>query len=140
MSLELAAVEFAPIDLQFGRLLARLPGGDQAVLAAAMHASRALREGHSCLDLRALAALPGHPAGEWLTALRASPLVGAPGEWRPLILDDADRLYLYRYWAYELQVAEACRARTRVLDGIDDARLAAQLNDLFGPPQPGRVN
>ena len=136
---ELSGEDFAPIDLQFGRLLERLDGGCQAVRVAATYASRALREGHSCLDLRALAAT-GDTGESWLQTLRTSPLVGAPGDWKPLILDADDRLYLYRYWAYEQRVAEAVLARARPADGVDERRLAAQLRDLFGPAEPERVN
>lgn len=37
--------------------------------------------------------------------LRTSGVVGAPGDFRPLILDAGDRLYLYRYWKYERDLA-----------------------------------
>jgi exodeoxyribonuclease V alpha subunit len=41
-------------------------------------------------------------------ALAKSPLVGGPGESRPLILE-ADRLYLHRYWQYEERLARRFR-------------------------------
>jgi exodeoxyribonuclease V alpha subunit len=37
----------------------------------------------------------------WQEALLKSSVVGRPGELKPLILDDALRLYLFRYWEYE---------------------------------------
>jgi exodeoxyribonuclease V alpha subunit len=131
--------EFAPIDLQFGRLLSRLSDGGEVLLRLAMRASRAIRDGHSCLDLPALAAESGTDYDTWLKVLHGSPVVGAPGDWRPLILDEAGRLYLYRYWAAERQVAEACLARSRPV-AVDEARLTAQLAALFSVPTPGGIN
>ena len=32
-------------------------------------------------------------------------MVGAPGEFKPLILDARHRLYLHRYWEYEQSLA-----------------------------------
>jgi exodeoxyribonuclease V alpha subunit len=43
--------------------------------------------------------------------LLTSAVVGRPGEFKPLILDAAHRLYLHRYWQYEHDLAEAIRAR-----------------------------
>ena len=45
----------------------------------------------------------------WVSVLRKSKVVGEPGDFRPLVLDQASRLYLYRYWQYERQVAHALR-------------------------------
>ena len=41
-----------------------------------------------------------------MSVLKQSAVVGEPGDFRPLVLDQANRLYLYRYWKYEQQVAE----------------------------------
>jgi ATP-dependent exoDNAse (exonuclease V) alpha subunit len=46
------------------------------------------------------------PRNEWEKLLRANPVVGQPHEDKPLILDDAGRLYLHRYWKYEQTVAD----------------------------------
>ena len=43
----------------------------------------------------------------WLEKLRKSPVVGNPGEFCPLILDENNRLYLYRYWEYEKKLSSA---------------------------------
>ena len=45
--------------------------------------------------------------------LRASKVVGAPGDFTPLVLDEHDRLYLRRYWEYEQQLAQAILRRAR---------------------------
>ncbi len=98
--------------------LARLDGGDDgAVLLAAALASRAAEEGHVCIDLSRLAApddasgdgavqVPVYPSlGVWLSRLEASPLVGGPGAWRPLILDRGHFLYLQRFHRDEQMIA-----------------------------------
>jgi len=55
-------------------------------------------------------------ADRWIAALRSSPAVGRPGERRPLVLDDANRLYLHRYWEYESRLA------ARILDRAGSRR------------------
>jgi exodeoxyribonuclease V alpha subunit len=96
------------IDRQFGALMERLAGGGQpdVALAAALASHRAMTGGLFA-DLRAPEAgllrrgdesaelkLPDREA--WLERLRASRVVGMPGEFKPLILDARGRLYLYR--------------------------------------------
>jgi exodeoxyribonuclease V alpha subunit len=128
---EQASEALEPIDRHFGHLLGRLDGGAPLVARAAALTSRAVREGHSCLDVAAAAAAEAAAPADWLQGLRASAAVGAPGEWRPLILDAAGRLYLYRYWAYEQALARAIRARAP-LARVDEGALRAQLDVLFG--------
>jgi exodeoxyribonuclease V alpha subunit len=119
---------FSELDVQFARLLHELaPGsGPELVLAAAL-TSRRRSEGHTCLLLPSVAGRPLHecgietvddaeptrlPAlGEWIAALKASGIVGTPGEFAPLILDAANRLYLHRYWTHEQNLATALRKR-----------------------------
>lgn len=121
---------FEPIDLHFARLMCRLAGHaacDELFLAAALASNVTRDEKHVCLDLNAHAGKPfeiagknsASPAGEvrlptlrvWIDKLRAAPVVGAPGDYAPLILDGANRLYLYRYWMYEQQLARDITAR-----------------------------
>jgi len=64
----------------------------------------ALEQGHVCLPPDAL-------AENTKAALRTSSVVGAPGEFRPLIIDSAGRLYLQRYWAHESRLAQALKSR-----------------------------
>jgi len=87
-------------------------------LAAAM-VSFANCQGHVCLDLpdsTGLEVLPYRqpdqirraPAADaWLAALSSCSTVGTPGAYRPLVLDDAGRLYLHRSWTYECAIADA---------------------------------
>ncbi len=111
------------IDVHFGRCIAGLDAetGPALSLAAAL-TSHWTRLGHVCTELAALA---GQPLGDtkhaprapgleaWLAALQRSPAVGAPGERRPLVLDGRGRLYLFRYWHYEQEVAESLLERVR---------------------------
>lgn len=108
---------FSAIDLHFAGFIRRFSTADTAaVFLAAALVSRVTGTGDVCLDLNAwegkpLAesrmALACPPAERWITALRGCSAVGRPGERRPLVLDDGNRLYLHRYWAYESRLA-AC--------------------------------
>jgi exodeoxyribonuclease V alpha subunit len=137
---------FQPIDRHFALFLERLAGGPQPALAlAAGLLSRSRGEGHTCLDLRRAsdpefatellgAPLPA-PVPEltgWLNQLRQSPVVGRPGEFKPLILDSKGRLYLERFWAAESELATAILERAREpVPHIDEARLQEGLRRFF---------
>ncbi|MEI7672406.1 MAG: AAA family ATPase, partial [Deltaproteobacteria bacterium] len=138
-----------PIDLHFGRFIERL-GGEVApslFLAAAL-VSRSAREGSICLDLNTVASKmapleAGMPPQQypdltsWRMDLLKSAVVGKPGEERPLILDDASRLYLHRYWEYEAELARfliqkgRASAKSFMPKGIDRERLRDGLKRLF---------
>ena len=130
---------FSPIDLHFGRAMSRLAGGDYPGLErAAALASRATGNGDVCVRLTEVAPRDGREGGEsvppleeWLRVLRASPVVGAPGAFRPLVLDDEGRLYLHRYWDYEQRLAEGLLARAADADDVDEALLTAGLDRYF---------
>jgi exodeoxyribonuclease V alpha subunit len=150
----LNAPAFADIDRHFAWLIERLAGGAQPELAlAAALVSRSCGEGNACLDLRdrawigqllngeggRIAELP--PIGAWLERLRASSVVGTPGEFKPLVLDAQGRLYLHRYWEYESGLAAAIRRRARrMASGIDEVRLTDGLKRLFPAPDGSEVD
>lgn len=142
MSSELTPDGFAPIDDHFARLLARLAGSGGRLAELAAHTSRWIRDGHSCLDLAALAGQLNRAdeLDDWRETLRKSPVVGAPGEWRPLILDQGDRLYLYRYWDYERRIGDALLSRAQAPAAVEIKQIKTQLEALFGPSDPQRVN
>ena len=132
------ATHIATLDLEAGPALA---------LAAALVSQRTLA-GDVCIDLAdeglikpyreilgdILPALP-----KWLKDLRQSPVVALPGDYRPLVLDEAGRLYLYRYWALEQRVAAAIRARAENAPFvIDETTLASSLDKLFPADTPAR--
>jgi len=106
------------IDHQFASFICRQAGSfDPQLRSAAALLSRGVTAGDVCLDL-ASALQDGAAAGSgiespaaWAERLREFPVVGAPGDFRPLVLDDANRLYLHRYWRYEEELATALLKR-----------------------------
>jgi exodeoxyribonuclease V alpha subunit len=121
---------------------------DERVRLALALTVRALRNGSVCIDLATvrttafdeaepaidLAALPWPHPEEWMTAVRASPLVtdgpDQPGG-RPLRLANG-LLYLERYWQQEELVRVQLRQRFDAAPPeIDQPRLAAALHRLF---------
>lgn len=122
-------------DARFGHFVERLAGGaQQELFLAAALASSSLAEGHTCLDLCQVADTPiliGESEAiiitpnftQWRDVIARSPVVGVPGSWRPLILQE-NLLYLYRYWRYEHTLVEAITQHSRLVDEkINDARL-----------------
>lgn len=140
-----ALTQLSPLSRQFAAALLRLdPTVGSAVIHAALLASEAVAEGHVCVDLAACAGQrrwqdaqqPGvvlPPLAEWAGQLRASRLVGMPGDYAPLILDEHHRLYLARYWRYERMLADDLLARAAAPCGdVELPRLRADLDRLFG--------
>ena len=112
-----ADTHYSPLSRHFADFMIRLHGAccPELYLAAFLVTDASLN-GHICLNLHALGKQVFHidgssplcspPTEAWSEILKCSPVVGTPGEFKPLILDDADRLYTYRYWHYEKSVAE----------------------------------
>ncbi|NTW54079.1 MAG: exodeoxyribonuclease V subunit alpha [Chlorobaculum sp.] len=137
-----------PIDRQAAAFFCRGAKDDCGALRAVVSLlSQAVGQGHVCLDLEEIAGqlawIPGRDeplllpdAASLIAVLRSLPTLGRPGEHRPLILDDAGRLYLYRYFRYEAMLAESIRARAASqTEGPDDAALAEQLDRYFAPSE-----
>jgi len=110
---------FSVFDRHLGSFLASVASAHAGdVRLAVQLAGRQLREGHVCVPLADFAGrmwsaedqeeppvlLPDLDA--WTDALRQAECVGRPGEFKPLILDDAHRLYFHRYWRYERDIAD----------------------------------
>jgi exodeoxyribonuclease V alpha subunit len=118
-------------------------------MAAAL-ASSAVGAGHVCLDLQEVAGRElqldnrrtvAPPLDDWRDALGASPAVGTPGDYRPLVLDRAGRLYLYRYWNFERELATALHARAqRCLPLPDEGPLREELERLFPASNDGTTD
>lgn len=116
----------SPLDLHLAALLQRLNGAPDAALELATRTVSAWRAaGHICVPLAAI--------GPTVTAakLRATRVVGAPGDFKPLILDPQGRLYLQRYWQYEHDLATALRARIGIRAACDEALLQEGLKRFF---------
>ena len=133
------------IDIHFAKFIASFEKYEapDIYLAAAL-VSRSTGNGDGCLDLAAVAREPIifgqngenklRPPGlsEWIKALKHSRTVGKPGDNRPLILDNKNRLYLYRYWDYEQRLSTAINERIdNDINNIDISLLSDGLNRLF---------
>ena len=133
------------IDVHFGKFIAGLDKNDcPDIFIAAALVSRATGEGDGFFDLNSIIRKPilsdindegtlkSPQLSEWLNTLSQSRLVGSPGEFRPLILDKKNRLYLYRYWDYENRLSSAIKSRIKEdIQGIDKSILKDSLNRLF---------
>lgn len=154
------------LDLALGRFLQELePNTSPLVLLAGVLTSHQLGRGHICADIDNLLsapdtalslppdgefgeALPDRPVqllqglgrSEWLAALQASVLVGAGDPPSPLVLEpDSTRLYLYRQWRYEVDVAERVGDRLSAIP-VDNLRLQQRLQELFTPIDDDRLD
>lgn len=134
----LSDLPLGPFERALCASLQRLdPDSSLMVLASCALCSEALARGDVCLPLGRVAGREAWPdcdlklaeKSELLALLRHSPLVGAPGDFKPFILD-GERLYLARYEAYERQLAEQLLAR-RQAPAIDEAALRDSLARLF---------
>ncbi len=133
---------FSELDLQFARFMARLALAEsRGLFLSSALTSKVRAEGNICLDLSSMAGKPLPQEGmaslicpdlsPWLRELESLPVVGRPGEYRPLILSGS-RLYLYRYWKYETDLAENLRNRAGRDGGrIDEGLLRDGLERLF---------
>jgi exodeoxyribonuclease V alpha subunit len=137
--MNLADLPLGPLERALVDSLRRLdPAAEPLVLASAALLCAALDNGDVCLPLARRAGQrpwPEHgfclpPLAEWQAQLEASPLVGADGDFTPLILV-GERLYLARYQAYEKQLAEQLLSRAADLPAVDEAQLSASLTRLF---------
>ena len=141
-------LQFRPIDRALGELMARMaPGIAPEIPLAAALLSRDRGRGDVCLDLGEsfqpeLRTAEGEthslPAREhWLESLRDCPaLVGAPGEFKPLILA-GNRLYLHRLHNFENQLAEALLERAAQTDDLDEAQFKKTCASFFPDSRPG---
>ncbi|MDD5170094.1 MAG: exodeoxyribonuclease V subunit alpha [Syntrophales bacterium] len=135
---------FSELDIRFGRFMEKISGKESpSLFLAAALTSHYRTLGLISIDLTALAgraywvgddvALSSPNITEWLNILDASPVVGKPREYRPLILSGS-RLYLYRYWKYEEQLADLLKKRANFdVEGIDEDILSDGLKRLFPP-------
>src|SRR5512145_1110236 len=146
---------FSPLDLYVGKFLS---SGDtdnkNAVRLAAALISRQLRDGHVCVRLPEFAGRDwetDHASPErvmfpelsvWLESLQKAVCVGGPGDFKPMILDEAHRLYFQRYWQYEQDVAEFILRRLPVLPepGNASATVREKLYAYFPEMPHGHIS
>lgn len=138
------------IDLRFSQwLFKKIPDASDSQLLLSALVSHQLGDGHVCIDLNALSDVyvqwPKSVREQIRRLVNLEPLIGQNfiplidqrivgdgSVLTPLVLDK-NRLYLYRYWQYEKQVAK------RLLNGgelgqenVSGDKLAAQLDRYFG--------
>lgn len=135
----LADLPLGPLERALVDSLQRLdPHASPVVLASAALLCMALDKGDVCLPLARLAGQRPWPEhafnlpklADWQAQLHASPLVGADGDFTPLILEHG-RLYLARYQAYERHLATQLLQRAADLPEVDEAQLSESLTRLF---------
>lgn len=97
------------------------------VLATVALASSAIRSGHVAIDVKRL------PSWFHERLLLESPLVGAPGDTRPLILENG-RVYLHRYHQHETQLAASIRRLAETEVEVDPTRLDQAIQRFFPTP------
>jgi exodeoxyribonuclease V alpha subunit len=135
------------IDRHFADFICRESGKDSPCLRVTVSLlSSVVGNGHICLNLPAIAGreilLDGKVAvvpglDELLGELDGLPTVGPPGVFRPLVLDRAGRLYLYRYWKYERDLVRVILEKTALSCTIQDRGLLARGLDRLFPTGAG---
>jgi exodeoxyribonuclease V alpha subunit len=142
---------FNEIDTQFATFITQISGEDDPdIFLSAALVSHGTVDGDICLDLSSWsekilvessndgAPIVSPKLEKWQKKLLLCPAVGAPGEFRPLILDTQNRLYLYRYWEYEKILSDSLQHRLQKnVDEIDGPLLINSLKRLF--PEPVNV-
>ena len=147
--------DFADIDRHFALFIRRFGGGFPTERAA-RSLSRAVRQGHICLDLNRQPEgisdndIPWPSLDQWRQALSLSRAVASSGDnaATPLVLDSAGRLYLRRYYAYEQSLAGALRERAALFpedvaaegqEAAIEAACARNLTVISGGPGTGKT-
>jgi exodeoxyribonuclease V alpha subunit len=133
-----------PLDIHFAQWLTRQqPEMPELLVLLAALTSQQLGEGHICIHLGKLeviwSAWPGLLreeanallAGGSVDRFIDSFVLGDGSKLTPLVLDK-DRMYLYRYWQYECQVARDLLARAKPIE-LCIPFLKEKLDVLFKP-------
>ena len=112
------------LDLGLAQWVRERTGSD-ALARAAQAASAAEGEGHACARLAGL-----DDAG--IDTLRRHAWVGAGDAFRPFVLDQERRFWLWRNWRHEQRLADALLARCAArAQPLADAVLAVDIATLF---------
>ena len=136
------------LDIHFSRFMMSLsnPNINELALGAAL-VSSFTRQGHVCLDIGSMGGsqLLGDEDGEeavfcpeaddWCLKLSDCHVVGKPGQFRPMILDERSRLYLFRYWDYQDKLADLIRKRVCKDDKDIDTLFFKKKMDQFFPEE-----
>jgi len=142
------------IDIHFAGFMTDLAGSKyQEVFLGAAFVSNVTGKGDVCLDLASFAGevllekddgmdaviCPG--LSVWKDNLMSTKVVGRPGDLCPLILDDENRLYLYRYWEYEKKLSDSIKERVKEdISGLNLSLIKDSIKRLFPEIIDGDVN
>jgi len=134
--------ELTALDRHFAAFITRTAESSPACLElVAQLVSSAVAHGDICLNLADCAGteitvdscarrLP--EMNEIIGQLAGSGVVGVPGEFTPLVLDRDGRLYLYRYWKYESDLARTILEKGATpVKTLDEDLLARGVQRLF---------
>ncbi len=139
--------ELSTIDRHFAEFICRKAECASPWLGlAASLVSNAVGQGHICISLAGIAGQyveaggKGFHVPEWTDVrrvLESTSVVGQPGDFRPLVLDGEGRLYLYRYWKYEQDLARIILGKAADSCAVDEGLLRNGLQRLFPPGDDG---
>lgn len=134
--------ELTALDRHFASFIMHEAGSASHCLELVVSlASNTVGNGNICLNLADIAGtdilvdaseyrLP--ELGALQEQLAGRGVVGVPGEFKPLILDREGRLYLYRYWKYERDLARILLEKGAGADSdLDESLLGRGLQRLF---------
>ncbi len=116
---------FTFLDMHFGQMMEKLDDNNNpSIFLTAALLSSFTRQGQVCLDLgmmegRQLLTKEENSApvfcpdiNTWISELKMSSIVGNPGEFKPLIMDNSERLlYLHRYFQYQETLIRFIKSR-----------------------------
>ncbi len=137
------------IDIEFARFIKRIyPAANEILLLTAALTSHRLRCNHICLQLTEYAGttfpatgaihpgkeqhtvrLPGF--AEWLKALKTSQhIVTFTEETKPLLVDDKNRIYIQKYYKYEIDLAKNLAQKIKKNDQLHSISSAIDLTKI----------
>src|SRR5262249_55710247 len=130
-----AEQEFADIDRHFGRFIARFGGDTSFVETLAALLSRAVREGHTCLDVEEWNKTASAPIPtDWKEKIARSSAFGRPDSVTPIVVVGS-RLFLRRYWDYEQSLAQSVLMRANRNGAYRGDRSGTQADAIAGALQ-----
>jgi len=141
------------IDLQLYHFFKNLSEKPDEVLLSVVLLSYLYRQGDVCLKVDEMAGtalfteeeysgkLIAPDLERWLKALKESDLVDSPGSYKPLILDQSNRLYLQKMWHFENNLAGNIILKSSWNDEkTDPASFTGNLKKLFSDSEVAGID
>lgn len=131
--------EIGLVELEFARFLIRMDSAiNDVVLFSAILTVHDQIHGNICTDLQSIGSsklaeklsLTKFSLNELKSFLDDSELVGAPGDYVPLILE-GNKLYLHKYWSFESKLVDWIIERTKQPDTQLNQETKDKINFLF---------